>query len=32
VIVQGDINGNGMADFEIEVDHVAKLVAHDFIL
>ena len=32
VIVEGDINGNGKADFQIEVHGVTKLVAGDFFL
>jgi 6-phosphogluconolactonase (cycloisomerase 2 family) len=32
VIVEGDVNGDGRADFQIQVDNVAKLVAGDFVL
>ena len=32
VIVQGDVNGNGKADFEILVQHHTSLAAHDFLL
>ena len=30
--VYGDINGDGKADFSVQLDHVASLVASDFIL
>jgi len=30
--VEGDINGDGKADFQIEVHGAGKLVADDFIL
>jgi Ca2+-binding RTX toxin-like protein len=32
VIVEGDINGDGRADFQIQVDNVATLAKGDFIL
>jgi 6-phosphogluconolactonase (cycloisomerase 2 family) len=32
VLVEGDINGDGRADFQIEVQGVGKLVAGDFVL
>lgn len=32
VIVEGDVNGDGKADFQIQVDNVAKLAAGDFVL
>jgi serralysin len=32
VIVEGDIKGNGKADFQIMVDDLNKLSAEDFIL
>jgi Ca2+-binding RTX toxin-like protein len=32
VVVEGDINGDGRADFQIEVDNVANLAKADFIL
>jgi hypothetical protein len=30
VIVEGDVNGDGRADFQIKVNGVASLVAGDF--
>ena len=32
VLVEGDVNGDGRADFQIQVDSVASLVKADFIL
>jgi hypothetical protein len=32
VIVEGDVNGDGRADFQVQVDHVATLGKGDFIL
>ena len=32
VIVEGDIDGNGKADFQIELSHITKLGAGDFAL
>lgn len=32
VIVEGDIDGNGKADFQIQVDDVSKLTKGDFVL
>jgi len=32
VIVEGDIDGNGKADFQIELSHITKLGAGDFVL
>lgn len=32
VIVEGDVTGNGKADFQIKVDDVTKLAANDFLL
>ena len=31
-LVEGDVNGDGKADFQIQVDNVVKLAAADFIL
>ena len=30
--IQGDVNGDGIADFAIQVDNVANMIASDFIL
>jgi hypothetical protein len=30
-VIQGDINGDGNADFEIRVDGLSKLFAGDFV-
>jgi 6-phosphogluconolactonase (cycloisomerase 2 family) len=32
VLVEGDVNGDGRADFQIQVEDVARLVAADFVL
>jgi len=32
VIVSGDVNGDGVADFSIAVAHTASLAAADFVL
>jgi Ca2+-binding RTX toxin-like protein len=32
VIVEGDIDGNGKADFQIQLSHITKLGAGDFVL
>jgi hypothetical protein len=31
VVVEGDVNGNGTADFQIRVDGVSSLAADDFV-
>ncbi|MGH6735221.1 MAG: calcium-binding protein [Methyloceanibacter sp.] len=32
VLVEGDINGDGKADFQIQVDDISKLIKSDFLL
>ena len=32
VVVEGDIDGNGKADFQIELSHITKIGAGDFVL
>ena len=32
VLVEGDVDGNGRADFRLDVQHVSHLTANDFFL
>jgi hypothetical protein len=31
-VIRGDVNGDGVADFEIQVTNAARLLATDFLL